>query len=96
MGSLQHNSECFRAINLKLGTDTCLGLGKMPIHFGVTVCKKVKIAPMGLSCPTLRCYILCSLHDIDLSLHGGAKMNVDESCVYLSCLQQLPAFTHFT
>ncbi len=34
-GLLDHNSETFRAINLKLGTDTYLGSGKMPFHFGV-------------------------------------------------------------
>ncbi len=63
-GSLEHNSKGFRATNLKLGTDTWLGSGKMPIDFGVsgvkfgvTECKKVKIAPMGISCPALWCYI---------------------------------------
>ncbi len=25
-----------RATNLELGTDTCLGSGKMPVHYGVT------------------------------------------------------------
>ena len=28
MGSLQHNSQRFRAVKLKLGTDTCLGSAK--------------------------------------------------------------------
>ena len=39
----------------------------MPIHFrvtganfGVTKCKKVKIALLGVSCSALRCYILNS------------------------------------
>ena len=34
----------------------------MPIHFGinfgVTECKKIKILPMAISCPALRCYIM--------------------------------------
>ena len=40
--------------------------GKMPIPFGTTgvnfgapKCKKVKIAPKGVSCPALWCYIFC-------------------------------------
>ena len=33
----------------------------MPIHFGVTECKKVEIPPMGVSCFTLWCYIYCIL-----------------------------------
>ena len=32
----EHNSRSIRAINLKLGTDTHCGWGKIPIHFGVT------------------------------------------------------------
>ena len=28
--------KSFRAVNLKLGTDTCLESGKMPIHLEVT------------------------------------------------------------
>ncbi len=57
---LEHNSIVFRATNLKHGTDTWLASGKMSIHFGVTgvtECKKVKIAPIGVSCSTLWCYI---------------------------------------
>ena len=67
MGSLKHNSKCFIAINSKLGTDTSIGSGKMPIHFvvsgvsfavkgvnfGVNACIEVKIALMGTSCPAL-------------------------------------------
>ena len=69
---LEHNSKCFRATNLKLDTDTCLESGKRPtrfgatgvnfeVSFGVTEGKKVKIAPMGISCPALWCYIGWSL-----------------------------------
>ena len=54
----EHNSKLFRAMNLKLGTDTGLRSGQMPIHwgqfggqFGVTECKKVKSAPRGISGP---------------------------------------------
>ena len=45
----EHNFKGFRAIKFKLGTDTYLVSGNMPIHFGlaflnfrVTDCKKVK------------------------------------------------------
>ena len=33
--SLGHNYKRFRAINLKLGTGTCIGSAKIPIYFGV-------------------------------------------------------------
>ena len=33
---LEHNCKGFRAINLKLDTDSCIWSGKMPIHFGGT------------------------------------------------------------
>ncbi len=47
-----HNSRCFRTINLKLVTATCLGSGKMHVHFEATECQDVKIrfALMSLSC----------------------------------------------
>ena len=35
-GSLQHNSKGFEVIYLKLGTDTCIGAGKVHLHVGVT------------------------------------------------------------
>ena len=31
------NLKSFRAINLKLSSDTCPGLGKMLVHFGINV-----------------------------------------------------------
>ena len=34
--------KMFRAVKLKLGTDTCVESSQMPIHLGVTECKKVK------------------------------------------------------
>ena len=50
---------------MKLSTDTGLRSGKIPIHFGlirvnfgITECKKVNIALMGISYPALLCYIL--------------------------------------
>ena len=68
MGSLEHNLKSFGAINLKPGTDTCVGSGKMPFHFGVTgvnfgvtECKNVKSILRGYTCFLLNMMFIVSL-----------------------------------